>query len=47
MIKRPYGMWEGFRNRRILFLAPTYGSFVVYVFLIGMMISQHMRTAEP
>ncbi len=29
------------------FLAPTYGSFVVYVFLIGMMVSQHLRRADP
>jgi branched-chain amino acid transport system permease protein len=29
------------------FLAPTYGSFVIYVFLIGMMVSRHLRMAEP
>jgi branched-chain amino acid transport system permease protein len=29
------------------FLAPTYGSFCVYFFLIGMMVWQNMRTAEP
>ncbi len=29
------------------FLAPTYGGFIVYVFLIGMMVWQNMRTAEP
>jgi branched-chain amino acid transport system permease protein len=29
------------------FLAPTYGSFCVYFFLIGMMVWQNIRTAEP
>jgi len=29
------------------FLAPTYGSFVIYVFLIGMMVSRHLRMDEP
>ena len=29
------------------FLAPTYGSFCVYFFLIGMMVWQNIRTADP
>jgi branched-chain amino acid transport system permease protein len=29
------------------FIVPTYGGFIVYLFLIGMMVWQHRRVAEP